>query len=93
MTVNIAEAKSKLSSLVSFVDIGSDEVIISKRDKPMAVLVSYQNFIKMKRGSKGGIEIDKLPSIVDKYRGALGADEVDLDYKTSREKYLKDKYL
>jgi hypothetical protein len=47
----------------------------------------------MRRGSKGGIEIEKLPSIVDKYRGVLGADELDLDYKTSREKYLKDKYL
>jgi prevent-host-death family protein len=90
MTVNIAEAKAKLSSLLSFVDLGASEVIISKRDKPMAVIVSYTEFLKMKKSSQK-VDITKLPSTLDKYEGIL-QDEVLDDYKASRESYLEEKY-
>ena len=44
--VNVAEAKSKFSNLLALVGMGKDEVVISKRDKPMAVLLSYETFLK-----------------------------------------------
>ena len=49
MVVNVADAKAKFSSLLSFVGLDDDEVIISKRDKPVAVLISYESFLKMKK--------------------------------------------
>ena len=49
MLVNVAEAKSKFSNLLALVGMGEDEIVISKRDKPMAVLISYENFLKMKK--------------------------------------------
>jgi len=90
MTVNIAEAKAKLSNLLSFVDMGSSEVIISKRDKPMAVIISYTEFLKMKKSSQK-VDITNLPSTLDRYEGILQNEVLD-DYKISREAYLEDKY-
>jgi prevent-host-death family protein len=90
MTVNIAEAKAKLSNLLSFVDLGSSEVIISKRDKPMAVIISYTEFLKMKKSSQK-VDITNLPSTLDRYEGILQEEMLD-DYKISREKYLEEKY-
>lgn len=96
MVVSVADAKARFSSLLSFVDLDDDEVIISKRDKPMAVLVSYSSFLKMKKQTRKAIEkedIDALPSILDKYRGIVAEDELDYGHKDSRETYLQEKYL
>ena len=74
MVVNVAEAKAKFSSLLSFVDIGSNEVIISKRDKPLAVIISYAEFLKIKKSSQK-VDVHNLPNPLDKYVGLL-KDEV-----------------
>ena len=91
MVINVAEAKAKFSSLLSFVDMGSDEVIISKRDKPLAVIISYATFLKMKKSTQK-IDINNLPSTLDKYVGLLKDDVLESDYKASREAYLDEKY-
>ena len=96
MLVNVAEAKSKFSNLLALVGMGEDEIVISKRDKPMAVLISYENFLKMKKQIDKQIDIDELkdlPSSLDKYRGIVSEEELDYGYKESREEYLKEKYL
>ena len=96
MVVNVADAKAKFSSLLSLVGLGKDEVIISKRDKPMAVLISYEVFLKMKKQINKKIHkesIDTLPSSLDKYMGIVAEEELDYGYKESREAYLKEKYL
>jgi len=94
--INVAEAKSKFSHLLALVGIEETEVVISKRDKPMAVLLSYETFLKMKRELERKIEkteIDRLPSSLDRYMGIVGEEELDKNYKESRENYLKKKYL
>ena len=48
---------------------------------------------KSKRELKTTIDIDSLPSSVDKYVGIVNENEVDLDYKNSRADYLAEKYL
>lgn len=96
MLVNVAEAKSKFSNLLAMVGVGEDEVVISKRDKPVAVLISYEKFLKMKKQIDKQINIDKvkdLPSSLDKYRGIVSEEELDYGYKESRKEYLKEKYL
>jgi len=96
MLVNVAEAKSKFSNLLAMVGVSEDEVVISKRDKPVAVLISYEKFLKMKKQIDKQINIAKvedLPSSLDKYRGIVSEEELDYGYKESREKYLKEKYL
>ena len=96
MLVNVAEAKSKFSNLLALVGMGENEIVISKRDKPMAVLISYENFLKMKKQIDKQIDIDELkdlPSSLDKYRGIVSEEELDYGYKESREEYLKEKYL
>ena len=83
MLVNVAEAKSKFSNLLALVGMGEDEIVISKRDKPMAVLISYENFLKMKKQIDRQINIDKLeelPSSLDKYRGIVSEEELDYGY-------------
>ena len=96
MLVNVVEAKSKFSNLLSFVSMGNDEVVIAKRDKPMAVLVSYETFLNMKKQIETKIDmkqIDSGISSLDKYVGIVAEEELDYGYKESREAYLKDKYL
>jgi len=96
MVVNVADAKAKFSSLLSLVGLEKDEIIISKRDKPMAVLISYRSFLKMKKQTSKTFEkekIDTLPSTLDKYMGIVAEEELDYGYKESREAYLQDKYL
>jgi len=96
MVVNVADAKSKFSSLLTLVGLGREEVIISKRDKPMAVLISYESFLKMKKQINTKIQkekIDSLPSSLDKYMGIVSEEELDYGYKESREGYLREKYL
>ena len=96
MVVNVADAKAKFSSLLAFAGLGREEVIISKRNKPTAVLISYETFLKMKKREES--EIDKtalksLPSSLNQFIGIVSEDEIDDEYKTSREVYLKEKYL
>jgi len=76
--------------------MGEDEVVIAKRDKPLAVLVSYDKFMQMKKQIETQIDLDTvnhLPSSLDKYVGIVSEEELDYGYKESREAYLKDKYL
>ena len=96
MVVNVADAKSKFSSLLALAGLGKEEIIISKRDKPTAVLLSYDTYIKMKKRDEPAIDparLKNLPSSVDRFVGILSEDEIDEDYKASRETYLKEKYL
>jgi len=96
MVVNIADAKAKFSNLISLVGMDREEVVISKRDKPMAVLLSYETFLKMKKQIDTSIDknyLETLPSSLDKYIGIVAEDEIDYGYKDSRESYLNKKYL
>lgn len=96
MTVNIAEAKSKFSNLLAQVGIGKEEIVIAKRDKPLAVLLPYETFLKMKKQLSAKIDrdtIDTLSSSLEKYKGIVSENEIDTDYKESRESYLSGKYL
>jgi len=96
MVINIAEAKAKFSSLLARVGVGKEEVVIAKRDKPVAVLLSYDVFMKMKERSERPINLQSLASAssgVDKYAGIVSEEEIDYGYKESRETYLKEKYL
>ena len=54
------------------------------------LLNSFKNKEKLKYKK---IDIDALPSSLDKYIGIVNESEVDLDYKHSRDDYLKEKYL
>jgi len=96
MVVNVADAKAKFSSLLSLVGMNREEVVISKRDKPMAVLLSYETFLKMKKQIETTVDknrLKSLPSSLDKYVGIVAEEEIDYGYKESRESYLKEKYL
>ena len=96
MLVNVADAKAKFSSLLALVGLGKEEVIISKRDKPTAVLISYEKFLKMKKRDEAVIDrkaLETLPSSVDQFVGIVSEEEADNDYKASREAYLREKYL
>jgi len=51
-------------------------------------------FIKtFRKQNNQKIDIDALPSSVDKYVGIVNENEVDLEYKNSRTDYLTKKYL
>ena len=95
MIVNVADAKSKFSNLLSLAALGKEEVIIARRNKPTAVLVSYETFMKMKRRVAviDKAKVEALPSSLDQFVGIVSEDEVDEDYKKSRETYLREKYL
>ena len=96
MFVNVVEAKSKFSSLLALVGMGKDEVVISRRDKPIAVLISYRDFLKMKNRNRLELdknEIEALPSSLDRYIGIVSKEELDENYRESREDHLREKYL
>lgn len=96
MVVNVADAKAKFSSLLALVGVGREEVIISKRNKPTAVLISYESFLKMKKRDEAVMDktvLANLPSSLNQFMGIVSDDEIDDEYKTSREAYLKEKYL
>jgi hypothetical protein len=62
----------------------------------MAVLVSYETFLDMKKQINAKIDmkqVDTATSSLDKYVGIVAEEERDYGYKESREMYLKDKYL
>ena len=48
---------------------------------------------KSKSELKTKIDIDNLPSSVDKYIGVVNENEIDLEYKNSRSDYLTEKHL
>ena len=50
-------------------------------------------FGKSKKVYPKRIDIDALPSSVDRYIGIVNESDVDLDYKNSRANYLAEKYL
>jgi len=50
-------------------------------------------FRKNQKNDIHKIDIDNLPSSVDRYIGIVNESEVDLDYKNSRANYLAEKYL
>ena len=96
MVINVTEAKAKFSNLLTLVGMGKEELVIAKRDKPIAVLVSYEVFLKMKQQNGPKYtrrEIEELPSSLDKYTGIVSEEEIDKEYKKSREAYLGEKYL
>ena len=96
MVVNAADAKAKFSSLLALAGLGKEEVIISKRNKPTAVLISYEIFLKMKKRDEAVIDKtmwESLPSSVNQFIGIVSEDEIDDEYRRSREAYLKEKYL
>ena len=57
-TINIHEAKTRLSQLIQQVENG-EEIIISRANKPIARLVAYQDKVKQRRlgEAKGMVEI------------------------------------
>ena len=58
VTVNVREAKTHLSRLLAQVEAGED-VVIARRGKPVARLVSFQKPGKRQFGAmKGKIELD-----------------------------------
>jgi len=65
-----------------------------KEDLKEISFETLEFFIKTfrKRGNQK-IDIDALPSSVDKYVGIVNENEVDLEYKNSRADYLTKKYL
>lgn len=96
MIINAADAKAKFSSLLALAGLGREEVIISKRNKPTAVLISYETFLKMKKREDAAIDKtawESLPTSLDKFVGIVSEEEIDEDHKRSREAYLKEKYL
>jgi prevent-host-death family protein len=96
MVINVTEAKAKFSNLLTLVGMGKEELVIAKRDKPIAVLISYKVFLKMKQQNEPKYtrrEIEELPSSLDKYTGIVSEEEIDKEYKKSREAYLREKYL
>jgi hypothetical protein len=88
--ISLEVKESAYDKIIYFLSHLKDDVIILNRE----------NF-KAKNGSKLNqrnvlekkIDIDALPSPVDKYVGIVSEDEVDLDYKNSRADYLTKKYL
>ena len=65
-TINIHEAKTRLSQLIQQVEDG-DEIIIARANRPVALLIAYQQKpVKRRLGeAKGMVEImpdfDQLP--------------------------------
>lgn len=49
MTVNIAEGKKGFSRLVQDAHNNNEEIVVTKRGKPMAVIISYENYHQSKR--------------------------------------------
>lgn len=48
-TINIAEGKRDFSRLIQQSVETSEEIIVTRRGKPMAVIISYEQFQQMRR--------------------------------------------
>ncbi len=68
-----------------------EHIMFFLRNLPKNMVTVHTN--KINKELKTKIDIDNLPSSVDKYVGIVNENEVDLDYKNSRADYLAEKYL
>ncbi len=68
-----------------------EHIMFFLRNLPKNMVTVHTN--KIDKELKTKIDIDNLPSSVDKYIGIVNENEVDLDYKNSRADYLAEKYL
>lgn len=67
-----------------------EHIMFFLRNLPKNMVTVHTN--KINKELKTKIDIDNLPSSVDKYVGIVNENEVDLDYKNSRADYLAEKY-
>lgn len=61
--VSIAQAKANLSSFVNMANFGHEEVVLQKHGKPVAVVIGYDDFQKLKNKapkSEGKLTYKKL---------------------------------
>lgn len=66
-TVNIAEAKKHLSEILGRVAYGKEQIIITKRGKPMARLVPMETRESHLRDAKGWLEeTDEFFTTIDR---------------------------
>jgi prevent-host-death family protein len=81
MTLNLYEAKTRLSALVEDAAAGK-EIIIAKNGKPMAKLVAFEPTVKRKPGRlKGKIWMSKdfdapMPDIIAAFEASAEDDEL-----------------
>ena len=68
-----------------------EHIMFFLKNLPKNMVTVHTN--KTNKELKTKIDIDNLPSSVDKYIGIVNENEVDLDYKNSRDDYLAKKYL
>lgn len=55
-TVSAAQAKAQLSALVAEVAYGGDHVVIERRGKPLAALVSISDLERLQEGQPSAME-------------------------------------
>jgi prevent-host-death family protein len=85
VSVSIAEAKSSFSEYISRVAYADESILITKRGKPIAGLVSYKELEKIKKIKKS----DGLKSLLGKWKETEGfSDVLDGIYK-DREKDIE----
>lgn len=86
-SVSIAEAKSSFSEYISRVAYAGESILITKRGKPIAGLVSYKELEKLKKIKKS----DGLKSLMGKWKEVEGfADVIDDIYKDREKDIEKD---
>jgi len=68
-TLSISEAKMKLSALVDSLNIGDEEVIITKNGRPAAVLVSPDEFESWRET----LAIRSEDELMEEIKNGLGA--------------------
>ena len=68
-----------------------EHIMFFLKNLPKNMVTVHTN--KINKELKTKIDIDSLPSSVDKYIGIVNENEVDLEYKNSRDDYLAKKYL
>jgi prevent-host-death family protein len=84
-SVSIAEAKSSFSEYISRVAYAGESILITKRGKPVAGLVSYKELEKIKKIKKS----DGLKSLLGSWKEVGGfSDILDRIYK-DREKDIE----
>jgi len=84
-SVSIAEAKSNFSEYISRVAFAGESILITKRGKPVAGLVSYKELEKLKKIKKS----DGLKSLIGKCKEFESfADVIDEVYE-NREKDIE----
>ena len=81
-SVSIAKAKSSFSEYISRVAYAGESILITKRGKPVAGLVSYKELEKIKKIKKS----DGLKSLLGKWKEVKGfSDVLDEIYKDRKE--------